>query len=91
MPDEPARGIAVGPGEGELIRNPLGGDITHLVRGEQSNGALAALEAVNSPGEGPPLHVHTREPAARRIRPALINPGPAGASPARGGAFAGRP
>jgi quercetin dioxygenase-like cupin family protein len=61
MPDEPARGIAVGPGEGELIRNPLGGDITHLVRGEQSNGALAALEAVNSPGEGPPLHVHTRE------------------------------
>jgi quercetin dioxygenase-like cupin family protein len=61
MPDEIATGITVGPGEGERIRNPLGGDITHIVRGEQSNGALAALEGVNSPGEGPPLHVHTRE------------------------------
>jgi quercetin dioxygenase-like cupin family protein len=56
-----AHGLAVGPGGGERKRNPLGGDITFLVRGEQSNGALAAMEAVNAPGEGPPLHVHNRE------------------------------
>jgi quercetin dioxygenase-like cupin family protein len=61
MPNETAPGIAVGAGEGQRIRNPLGGDITHIVRGEHSNGALAAMEAVNWPGEGPPLHVHTRE------------------------------
>lgn len=54
-------GLAVRPGEGERSRSPLGGDITYIVRGEQSNGALAALEAVNPAGEGPPLHVHTRE------------------------------
>jgi quercetin dioxygenase-like cupin family protein len=61
MPDETPTGITVGAGEGERIRSPLGGDISHIVRGEQSNGELAVLEAVNAPGEGPPLHVHTRE------------------------------
>jgi quercetin dioxygenase-like cupin family protein len=61
MPGETSMGIAVGPGEGERIRSPLGGDITQIVRGEHSNGALAVLEAINRPGEGPPLHVHTRE------------------------------
>jgi quercetin dioxygenase-like cupin family protein len=61
LPDETPTGISVGAGEGERIRSPLGGDITHIVRGEQSNGELAVLEAVNAPGEGPPLHVHTRE------------------------------
>jgi len=55
------KGIAVGPDEGDRIRSPIGGDITFLVRGEQSNGALAALEAVAPPGEGPPLHFHGRE------------------------------
>jgi quercetin dioxygenase-like cupin family protein len=53
--------VAVGPGEGPRKRSPLGGDLTFIVRGEQSNGALAAIEAVNSPGDGPPLHVHNRE------------------------------
>jgi quercetin dioxygenase-like cupin family protein len=56
-----SRGIAVGPGEGQHIPSPIGGDITFIVRGEQSNGALAALEAVAPPGEGPPLHFHGRE------------------------------
>jgi quercetin dioxygenase-like cupin family protein len=58
---ERAHGVAVGPGEGTRKRSPLGGDITFIVAGEQSNGALAAMEAVNAPGEGPPLHVHNRE------------------------------
>jgi quercetin dioxygenase-like cupin family protein len=53
--------MAVGPGEGDRKRSPLGGDIRFIVRGEQSSGALAAMEAVNAPGEGPPLHVHNRE------------------------------
>src|SRR5215210_1287445 len=61
MSDESVTGIAVDAQQGERVRSPLGGDITYLVRGEQSNGALAALEAVNSPGEGPPLHIHNRE------------------------------
>jgi quercetin dioxygenase-like cupin family protein len=61
MPDERPTGIAVGGEEGEHIRSPLGGDVTQIVRGEHSNGALAALEAINAPGEGPPLHVHSRE------------------------------
>jgi quercetin dioxygenase-like cupin family protein len=59
--DAKSKGIAVGPGEGQRIRSPIGGDITFIVRGEQSNGALAALEAVAPPGEGPPLHFHSRE------------------------------
>jgi quercetin dioxygenase-like cupin family protein len=54
-------GIAVPSGQGNRVRSPLGGDITFIVTGEQSNGALAALEAVNHPGEGPPLHFHARE------------------------------
>jgi quercetin dioxygenase-like cupin family protein len=53
--------VAVGPGDGVRKRNPLGGDMTFIVTGEQSNGALAAMEAVNAPGEGPPLHLHNRE------------------------------
>jgi quercetin dioxygenase-like cupin family protein len=56
-----AHGVAVSSGEGVRKRSPLGGDITFIVRGEQSNGALAAMEAVNGPGDGPPLHVHNRE------------------------------
>jgi quercetin dioxygenase-like cupin family protein len=45
----------------EDARNPLGGDLTFLLRGEQSNGSVAALEVRNVAGEGPPLHIHTRE------------------------------
>jgi quercetin dioxygenase-like cupin family protein len=60
MSGEP-RGLAVGPGEGQELRGPLGGDVTFIVRGLQTNGALTALEVRNPPGEGPPLHVHGRE------------------------------
>ena len=61
MGDEPSMGMAVGPGEGEQIRNPVGGDLNFIVRAEQTKGALLALETVAPPGEGPPLHTHTRE------------------------------
>ena len=56
-----AQGVTVTPEETNRVRSPIGGDITFIVRGEQSNGALAALEAVAPPGEGPPLHLHGRE------------------------------
>ena len=45
----------------EDARSPLGGELTFLLRGEQSNGSVAALEVRNAAGQGPPLHVHTRE------------------------------
>jgi quercetin dioxygenase-like cupin family protein len=54
-------GFAVGPGEREIIRNPVGGDLTFLVRTERSNGTFLAVETIAPPGEGPPLHTHTRE------------------------------
>jgi quercetin dioxygenase-like cupin family protein len=56
-----SEGIAVPPGESERVRSPIGGDVTFIVRGRQSGGALSALEAVAPPGEGPPLHLHGRE------------------------------
>jgi quercetin dioxygenase-like cupin family protein len=41
--------------------NPLGGDLIFHLRGAQSDGSLAVLEVGNRPGDGPPLHIHTRE------------------------------
>jgi quercetin dioxygenase-like cupin family protein len=58
---ETRAGLNVGTGEGDHLRSPLGGDITFIVRGEQSAGRLAVMEVVNGAGEGPPLHVHGRE------------------------------
>jgi quercetin dioxygenase-like cupin family protein len=56
-----ARPIVVRPGEGGAVRSPIGGDVTWLARGEQTGGAFTTLEVGVPPGEGPPLHVHTRE------------------------------
>jgi quercetin dioxygenase-like cupin family protein len=54
-------GFTVRPDDRTIIRNPVGGDLTFLVRTEQSNGAFLAVETIAPPGEGPPLHTHTRE------------------------------
>jgi quercetin dioxygenase-like cupin family protein len=54
-----ARAVAVS--GGERIRSPIGGDVTFVARGEDTNGATAVLELRVPPGEGPPLHRHTRE------------------------------
>jgi hypothetical protein len=43
MPDQP-RGMVVGPGDGDHVRSPIGGDMTFIVRGEQTNGALVAVD-----------------------------------------------
>ena len=56
-----ASAVAVRPGEGTIVRGPVGGPLTFKVRGEQSDGRLTALENVIMPGEGPPLHRHANE------------------------------
>jgi quercetin dioxygenase-like cupin family protein len=55
------RAILLAPGEGTTIGNPLGGPLTFKLRGEETNGALAAFESIAPSGEGPPLHVHRNE------------------------------
>ena len=55
------RAIAWQPGEGETIRNPVGGRLTFKVRAVQTNGMLTVVETIAPPGEGPPLHVHANE------------------------------
>lgn len=52
------------PGEGTTIEGPAGGPLTFKVRGEDTGGALTALENVIAPGDGPPLHVHDAEDEA---------------------------
>lgn len=58
------RPFALRPGEGATIEGPAGGPLTFKVRGEQSDGALLAIENVIAPGDGPPLHRHAREDEA---------------------------
>jgi len=53
--------MAVAAGGGDHVRSPLGGDITFVIRGEQSDVEIAVMEAVNEVGAGPPLHFHARE------------------------------
>jgi quercetin dioxygenase-like cupin family protein len=60
MPEQ-TRGLAVAPDQVEFIRSPVGGDLSFIIRAEQSKGTLLALETTAPPGEGPPLHTHTRE------------------------------
>lgn len=61
MTDENVRPFVIGPGEGRKLRSPVGGNVTQLAFGDQSGGALTALETSAPPGEGPPLHVHVNE------------------------------
>ena len=42
--------IHLSPGEGEVVTNPLGGPLTFELRGEQTNGHLAAFESVAGQG-----------------------------------------
>ena len=56
-------GLAVAAGEGDYVANPLS-DLNFIVRSEQTDGAMLVLESVAPPGEGPPLHLHTREEEA---------------------------
>ena len=51
----------VGPGDGEMVRNPVGGVVTFKTVGADSAGRLTAFESEIAPGDGPPLHVHANE------------------------------
>jgi quercetin dioxygenase-like cupin family protein len=51
--------IAIGPGEGQTVENPAGGDLTFKARGEETAGALTLFDTTAAPGEGPPVHLHT--------------------------------
>jgi len=53
--------FVLAPGEGISVENPVGGVTTFKAIGDQSGGALTAIEGVASPGEGPPLHVHREQ------------------------------
>jgi len=53
--------VVLGEGEGTTIQGPAGGPLTFKVRGAQTNGSLTAFENVVAPGDGPPLHTHSRE------------------------------
>jgi quercetin dioxygenase-like cupin family protein len=56
-----AEPVARLPGQGISVENPLGGTLTFEVTSAESGGALTAIYAVNPPGAGPPLHVHTQD------------------------------
>jgi quercetin dioxygenase-like cupin family protein len=56
-----ATAVVLGPGEGETVRNPVGGTVTFKARGAETGGALAVFESEIAAGDGPPLHVHSNE------------------------------
>lgn len=55
------RPVALRPGEGPSVDNPVGGVLTFKVTSDQSGGELTAAETVAAPAEGPPLHMHSNE------------------------------
>jgi quercetin dioxygenase-like cupin family protein len=68
----PGTAAAIGPGEGATVEGPAGGPLTFKVRGEDTGGALTALENVIAPGDGPPLHAHAREDEAWYVCEGLL-------------------
>ena len=60
QPEERSRPIVSTPGDGETLRAPVG-SLTFTARGDQTGGALTALQSTAPPGDGPPLHSHANE------------------------------
>ncbi len=56
-----AETVFQGPGQGESVDNPVGGDVVFKARGDHTGGSLTAFETIVAPGEGPPLHTHANE------------------------------
>jgi quercetin dioxygenase-like cupin family protein len=63
MADE-QRAVALEPGEGAILVNPVGGHVVFKVRGAETGGTMTVLETVVTPGDGPPLHVHETDDEA---------------------------
>jgi quercetin dioxygenase-like cupin family protein len=59
--DSPMRPFARAPGEGLSVENPVGGILTFKATGDETGGALTAIETVAAPREGPPIHVHDED------------------------------
>ena len=59
MSEQDLHAVHPAPGEGETVRNPLGGPLAFKARGAETGGAMTAFESTAAAGEGPPLHVHT--------------------------------
>ena len=57
---EGARAVALEPGKGETLVNPVGGHVVFKARGSETGGTMTVLETVVTPGDGPPLHVHVQ-------------------------------
>lgn len=53
--------LTVGPGGGRPIGLPIRGSGTIKLGSADSGGTLSVLELLLEPGEGPGLHIHTRE------------------------------
>jgi quercetin dioxygenase-like cupin family protein len=53
--------FTIGPGAGSSVHNPVGGEVTFKLRGEQSGGAMTIIETTVPPSQGPPLHTHRAE------------------------------
>ena len=56
--------VALGPGEGATIENPVGGAIVFKATAAETGGTMTVFETIVAPGEGPPLHVHANEDEA---------------------------
>jgi quercetin dioxygenase-like cupin family protein len=55
-----AHKVALDPGEGVTLVNPVGGHVTFKARSGETGGKLTVLETVVTPGDGPPLHIHAK-------------------------------
>ena len=61
MAEQDSGAFVSAPGEGQTVKNPVGGPLTFKARDEQTGGALTAFESTAAPGEGPPLHRHASQ------------------------------
>jgi quercetin dioxygenase-like cupin family protein len=60
MTETDPRPFVRAPGEGLTLDAPVGA-VTYRARGEETGGALTAIQTVAAPGEGPPLHLHAAD------------------------------
>jgi quercetin dioxygenase-like cupin family protein len=63
MTEKRSGGFAVAAGDGKYMANPIT-DLNFIATDEQTEGRMLVFETIAPPGEGPPLHLHTREEEA---------------------------
>src|SRR2546425_3469053 len=55
------RQLILAQGEGLSVENPVGGILSFKITSGESGGVLTAIETIDAPQEGPPLHVHDED------------------------------